>query len=106
MEENAAAIVACTRSGMTARAISRFRPPMPIVAITPSQSTARQMLGSWGIDKVILSPAQDMDELCEVAIAEVKKAGIAQPGDPIVIMAGSASSGAAVTDTVRMLIVP
>jgi len=35
MEERAVAIVACTRSGMTARAISRFRPPMPIIAITP-----------------------------------------------------------------------
>ena len=46
------------------------------------------------------------DELCEVAINAVKKSGIAQPGDPIVIMAGSASGGAQVTDTVRMLIVP
>jgi pyruvate kinase len=106
MEENAVAIVACTRSGMTARAIARFRPPMPIVAITPNGSTARQLRGSWGIDQIILSPAQDIDDLCEVAINEVKKAGIAQPGDPIVIMAGSTSGGAAVTDTVRMLIVP
>jgi pyruvate kinase len=106
MEENAVAIIACTRSGMTARAISRFRPPMPIVAITPSASTARQLRGSWGIDKVVISPSQDIDELCEVAIAEVKKAGIAQSGDPIVIMAGSTSGGAQVTDTVRMLIVP
>jgi len=36
----------------------------------------------------------------------VKKAGIAQSGDPIVIMAGSTSGGAQVTDTVRMIIVP
>ncbi|HEY5303040.1 MAG TPA: pyruvate kinase [Acidimicrobiales bacterium] len=106
MEENAVAIVACTRSGMTARAIARFRPPMPIVAITPNPSTARQLRGSWGVDQIIISPAQDIDELCEVAIDEVKKAGIAQSGDPIVIMAGSTSGGAAVTDTVRMLIVP
>jgi len=106
MEESAVAIVACTRSGMTARAISRFRPPMPIVAITPSKSTWRQLRGSWGIDRVVLSPAHDIDELCQVAVAEVKRSGIAQPGDPIVVMAGSATGGAQVTDTVRMIIVP
>ena len=106
MEEKAVAIVACTRSGMTARAISRFRPPMPIVAITPSKATARQLHGSWGVQETFISPESDIDKLCEVAIRELKRNGMARSGDPIVIMAGSASGGAAVTDTVRMLIVP
>jgi len=106
MEEQAVAIVACTRSGMTARAISRFRPPMPIVAITPSDATARQLHSSWGVQEIYVSPAQDIDELCEVAITRLKQSGIARTGDPVVIMAGSASGGAQVTDTVRMLIVP
>ena len=106
MEEKAVAIVACTRSGLTARAISRFRPPMPIVAITPSHSTARQLRGSWGVQETFISPVSDIDGLCEVAIRELKRNGMARSGDPIVIMAGSASGGAAVTDTVRMIIVP
>ena len=106
MEEKAVAIVACTRSGLTARAISRFRPPMPIVAITPSHTTARQLRGSWGVQETFISPESDIDALCEVAIRELKRNGMARTGDPIVIMAGSASGGAAVTDTVRMLIVP
>ena len=106
MEEQAVAIVACTRSGMTARAISRFRPPMPIVAITPSDATARQLHSSWGVQEIYVSPAQDIDELCEVAVTRLKQSGTAKSGDPVVIMAGSASGGAQVTDTVRMLIVP
>jgi pyruvate kinase len=106
MEEKAVAIVACTRSGMTARAISRFRPPMPIVAITPSDATARQLRSSWGVEEIYVSPAQDIDELCEVAVTRLKRSGIAKSGDPIVIMAGSTSGGAQITDTVRMLIVP
>jgi len=106
MDEGAVAIVACTRSGMTARAISRFRPPMPIVAITPSESTARQMRGSWGIQEIFVSPANDIDSLCDVAISELKKVGLAKAGDAIVIMAGSSSGGTAITDTVRMMIVP
>jgi pyruvate kinase len=106
MEERAVAIVACTRSGMTARAISRFRPPMPIIAITPSESTARQLRSSWGVQEVFISPSTDIDVLCDFAIAQLKNVGIAQSGDPVVIMAGSSSGGTAVTDTVRMVIVP
>jgi pyruvate kinase len=106
MDEDAVAIVACTRSGMTARAISRFRPPMPIVAITPSESTARQLRSSWGVQEIFVSPANDIDSLCEVALTQLKKVGLAKSGDPIVLMAGSASGGKSVTDTVRMLIVP
>ena len=79
---------------------------MPIVAITPSESTARQMRGSWGIQEIVVSPAQDIDTLCEVAITELKRCGIANTGDAVVLMAGSASGGTAITDTVRMIIVP
>jgi pyruvate kinase len=106
MDENAVAIVACTRSGMTARAISRFRPPMPIVAITPSGSTARQLRGSWGVQEIFVSPANDIDTLCEIAITELKACGMAKTGDALVLMAGSSSGGTAITDTVRMIIVP
>jgi len=87
MDENAVAIVACTRSGMTARAISRFRPPMPIVAITPSASTARQLRSSWGVQEIFVSPANDIDSLCEVALTQLKKVGLAKFDDPIVLMA-------------------
>ena len=106
MDESAVAIVACTRSGMTARAISRFRPPMPIVAITPNGSTARQLRGSWGVQEIFVSPANDIDTLCEVAITELKASGMAKTGDALVLMAGSSSGGTAITDTVRMIIVP
>jgi pyruvate kinase len=106
MEEQAVAIVACTRSGMTARAISRFRPPMPIVAVTPSETTARQLRSSWGVQEIYVSPATDIDDLCEFAVAQMKLSGIAKSGDTVVVMAGSESGGAAITDTVRMVIIP
>jgi pyruvate kinase len=106
MDENAVAIVACTRSGLTARAISRFRPPMPIVAITPNSSTARQLRSSWGIQEIYVTPLNDIDALCDYAVAQLKQDGFAKSGDPIVVMAGSSSNSAAVTDTVRMIIVP
>jgi pyruvate kinase len=106
MEERAAAIVACTRSGMTARAIARFRPPMPIMAITPRPMTARQLRTSWGINEIVISEASDINELTDVAIAHLKRANLVQEGDVIVLLAGSLHGGAATTDTVRMVIVP
>jgi pyruvate kinase len=106
MDENAVAIVACTRSGLTARAISRFRPPMPIVAITPNASTARQLRSSWGIQEIFVTPISDIDGLCDYAVTQLKETGYAKSGDPIVVMAGSSSNLASVTDTVRMIIVP
>ncbi len=105
MEEEAVAIVACTRSGMTARAISRFRPPMPIIAITPSEKTARSLRSSWGVIDVIVSEASDMNELTDIAIEHLCKLNLASDGDAVVIMAGSQRGGAATTDTVRMAIV-
>lgn len=106
MDENAVAIVACTRSGLTARAISRFRPPMPIVAITPNVATGRQLRSSWGIQEIFVTPISDIDGLCDYAVTQLKETGFAKSGDPIVVMAGSSSGGTAVTDTVRMIIVP
>lgn len=106
MEEKAVAIVACTRSGMSARAISRFRPPMPIVAITTNESTRRQLRGSWGITETIVSPATDIDALAEVAITSLKKSGLAAAGDTVVMMAGSTGGGTGTTDTVRLIVVP
>jgi pyruvate kinase len=106
MEEEAVAIVACTHSGMTARAISRFRPPMPILAITPSAGTARQLRSSWGVIDVLISEATDMSELTDLAIARLRELSLAESGDAVVIMAGSPRGGAATTDTVRMAIVP
>ncbi len=40
-----------------------------------------------------MSPAQDIDELCEVAVTRLKRSGLAKSGDPVVIMAGSTSGG-------------
>ncbi len=106
MEEGAAVIVACTRSGATARAISRFRPPMPILAITTSPTTALQLRSSWGVDDVVISEETEMDSLVPVALAHLLARGAVKTGDVIVMMAGSAGSAASTTDTVRLVSVP
>jgi pyruvate kinase len=64
------------------------------------------MRGSWGVQEIYLSPATDIGDLCDFAVTQIKLSGLAKTGDTVVVMAGSASGGAAITDTVRMIIVP
>src|ERR1019366_712952 len=61
-EQDAVAIIACTQSGATARAISRFRPSMPIVAVTPDERTLRQLSMGWGVEVVLADTTADTDE--------------------------------------------
>ncbi|MBI4277951.1 MAG: pyruvate kinase [Armatimonadetes bacterium] len=84
----AAAIVACTHSGSTARRVARFRPRAPILGITPSERTLRQMCLSWGVFPVLTERARDIDEQVAQAAAAARRIGVARPGDSVIITAG------------------
>lgn len=103
IDEDAVAIIACTRSGATARAISRFRPPMPIVAATPSSGTARQLSLSWGVNSLMVGEVASTDEIVWFAVQAAVRAGFAAPGDVVVVLAGSPTEPAPTTDTLRLV---
>jgi pyruvate kinase len=103
VEEDAACIVACTRSGATARAISRFRPAMPVVACTPSERTARQLTLSWGVQTITVGEASSTDEIVWFAVQAIVQAGYASAGDVVVVLAGSPIETAPATDTMRLV---
>ncbi|HEX5266397.1 MAG TPA: pyruvate kinase [Acidimicrobiales bacterium] len=103
VEEDAVAIIACTRTGATARAISRFRPPMPIVGATPSPRTARQLALSWGVVPLLVGEASRTDEIVWFAVQGAVGAGLAAPGDVVVVLAGSPTEDEPTTDTLRLV---
>ncbi len=103
IEEDAACIVACTRAGHTARAISRFRPAVPIVACTPSERTARQLTLSWGVRTITLGEVSSTDEIVWFAVQAVVQAGYAAAGDVVVVLAGSPTEPEPATDTMRLV---
>jgi pyruvate kinase len=103
VEEDAVAIIACTRTGATARAISRFRPPMPIVGATPSERTARQLALSWGVEPLLVGEASRTDEIVWFAVQDAVRAGHATRGDVVVVLAGSPSEAEPTTDTLRLV---
>jgi pyruvate kinase len=103
VEEDAVAIIACTRTGATARAISRFRPPMPIIGATPSSRTARQLSLSWGVVPLVVGEATRTDEIVWFAVQGAVRAGYAAPGQVVVVLAGSPTEAEPTTDTLRLV---
>ncbi|MBI2718271.1 MAG: pyruvate kinase [Rhizobiales bacterium] len=85
---NLAAIVCYTGSGSTGLRMSRERPDVPVIALTPIAATARRLALGWGLHCVLTDDAHDLDDMvvraCRIAFAE----GFAQPGQRIIITAG------------------
>ena len=84
----AKAIVTVTKSGRTARMVSKYRPDCAIIACAMSDNVARQLNRSWGVTPIIIKEEKDTFELFEHAVAEVKAKGYLKDGDNTVITAG------------------
>ena len=84
----ASAIVSVTKSGFTARMISRYRPSCPIVCCTTSDQVARQMNLSWGVTPVRIEEESNTDDLFEHAVEAGIQAGVIHDGELVVLTAG------------------
>lgn len=84
----AAAILTSTQSGHTARMVSKYRPGMPIVAVTPNPAVLRKLLLTWGVEPILGRETDDTDEIIYEAITAALEAGLIANGDLVVITAG------------------
>jgi pyruvate kinase len=98
-----AAIIACTETGDTARAISRFRPTVPVLAATPSLATARQLSIAWGIAAMLVGRHSTTDEIVWFAVQAAVRTGVLRTGDLVAVLVGSPTEPDAVTDTLRLV---
>jgi len=85
---DARAIITSTKSGYTARLIARFRPKVPIVAVTPSELTYNQLSLVWGVTPLQMETTRDTDEMMKKSISTVRNAGMVNRGDLVVTTAG------------------
>ena len=84
----AAAIVAFTTSGSTARRVSKYRPGIPILAATPSPKQKRRLLLSFGVYPYEVQEPSTVHEVFAQGVSLSLATGIARKGDLIVITAG------------------
>lgn len=86
---NAKAIVVCTRTGDTARKVSRFRPNINIIGMTTDIHAYRQLALSWGVLPTMADEYSSIDILFYFAKQIAKKSGLVKKGDVIVITGGT-----------------
>ena len=86
---NAKAIVVCTRTGGTARMVSRFRPNINILGITTDIHSYRKLALSWGVLPAMADEYSSIDILFYFAKQKALSSGLAKKGDIIVITGGT-----------------
>ena len=85
---NAAAIITVTKSGRTARMVSKYRPATPIVCGCLTAKVYRQMGLCWGIHPLLLEEKNNADDLFDYAVDATEKAGYISKGDVVILTAG------------------
>jgi pyruvate kinase len=98
---NAKSIFAYTSSGFTARMMSRFRPKMPIIALTQCRKTYHQLALSWGVVP-LFGESGNMTEAFEMASCNALKNKYVHYGDLVVVSAGNPFG---ITGTTNMMVV-
>ena len=88
LDLKAAAIVATSSSGSTARLVARFRPSAPIIALTDHIETQRQLSLSWGVIPYLVGSFIDTDRMFASARSWAMEKGVVKPGDCLVVTAG------------------
>ncbi len=84
----AAAILTVTKSGRTARMISKYRPNCPIICCATEERVCRRLALSWGVIPLTIEEATNTDDLFERAVAAGEHAGLLHDGELVVMTAG------------------
>ena len=84
----AQAVIACTQSGATARAISKYRPSAPVVAATSCEKTATSLALYWGVQPVVVAETSNTDELLATAAKVAEDFAGLEAGEIAVVTAG------------------
>ena len=101
----AKAIITVTKSGMTARQLSKFRPLYPIVGCTTDDHVYRQLNLSWGVSPLLIDEETDTDALFDHAVDAAEKAGLVASGDLVVITAGMPLGVSGTTNMMKVHVV-
>ena len=98
-------IVCYTGTGLTGLRVTRERPNMPVLALTPIAHTARKLCLAWGTHCVLVEDAHTVDEMVVKAGEIASREGFAKPGDRILITAGVPVGTPGTTNMLRIAMI-
>jgi pyruvate kinase len=102
---NAAAIMTLTKTGATARNVSKFRPITPILAITPHVDVARQLQLVWGVRPLLILDLPSAGQTFEAALNVAQEKELLKAGDLVVMTAGTLQGVSGSTDLIKVELV-
>jgi pyruvate kinase len=101
---DAVAILCCTSSGRTAKAMARFRPGPKLIALSPNHKTVNALSLTWGVESLDVAIYSTTDEMVWFAVETAVKQGCIREGDTVVVLAGSLTrSAATAADVLRIV---
>ena len=98
----AAAIMTLTRSGATARNVSKFRPKSPILAVTPLVDVSRQLQLVWGVNPLLVVDLPSTTQTFHAAMNVAQEDGLVRDGDLVVMTAGTIQGVSGSTDLIKV----
>lgn len=100
---NAKAVIVATRLGQSVRAISRHRPELPVLALTPEKKTVRQLALSWGVIAHAVPAKADLKKIIQTGVKFLKDHGLAGQGDMIVVVGAHPFESIQESNTLRLI---
>lgn len=101
----ASAIMSLTKTGSTARNVSKFRPKTPILAITPHVDVARQLQLVWGVKPILLLDLASTSQTFQAALNVAQEKALLSEGDLVVMTAGTLQGVSGSTDLIKVEVV-
>jgi pyruvate kinase len=98
----AVAILVPTYSGRTASAVARHRPQRPIVAVTHKRHAVQQLALEWGVVPYEIEECKDVEDLWARSLQAARDTGFVEPGDRVVITAGTAVNVPGTTNVIKV----
>jgi pyruvate kinase len=108
IDAGVSAILCCTTSGRTARAMARFRPSAEMIGLSPDPRVVRAMSLTWGVTPLQVDLYGTTDEMVWFAVETALRAGLIASGDRVLVLAGAPDrqrEHGAATDVLRIVLV-
>lgn len=105
MNLNVNSILSLTRTGMTAKMVSKYRPRAEIIAVTPDPRIMTRLAVVWGVYPVLARDVSGTDELIDEALTSSQEHGYIEKGDLVVITAGSPAGFSGGTNLLKVHVV-